>query len=139
MALCKHGRIIVRPGSFPFETSSVPILGLPWSWYTLISFMRATLLHLARILKDFCALYIIPTPILDYVHVQPYFDGNVCMAYASVNTFHAHPLTAYNIYYNKFIAAYGIFKSYFEGKTLTNQRATMRILQAFFVQRLQPR
>ena len=57
---------------------------------------------------------IVPTPTLD--DLQPYFEANICMPFASANTFYAHPLTAYNIYYNKFIAAYGLFKCYFEEK-----------------------
>ena len=47
---------------------------------------------------------IIPTPTLDDVH--SYFDSNIRMIPASSNTFHAHPLTVFNIYYNKFIATY---------------------------------
>ena len=66
---------------------------------------------------------IIPTPTRD--DVQPYFDCNVRMAPASANTFHTHPLTAFNAYYNKFIGAYGLFQSYFDDKMLTNPRAAM--------------
>ena len=61
------------------------------------------------------------------------------MAPASSNTLLAHPLTAFNIYYNKFIAAYGLFRPYFDDKMTTNPRVAMRIVQTFFVQGLQPR
>ena len=55
---------------------------------------------------------IVPTSTLD--DVQPYFDVDTYMPFASANTYHSHPLTAYNMYYNKFIASYGLFKGYFE-------------------------
>ena len=80
---------------------------------------------------------IIPTPTLD--DIQPYFDCNVRMAPASANTFHAHPLSAFNAYYNKFIDSYSLFQSYFDDKMITNPRGAMRFIQTFFVQGLQPR
>ena len=88
--------------------------------------------HLEAFLRS-----IISTPTLD--DIQPYFDSNIRMAPASSNTSHAHSLSAYNVYYNKFIGAYGLFKTYFDEKMLTNHRAAMHIIQTFFVQGLQPR
>ena len=67
---------------------------------------------------------VVPTSTLD--GIQPYFEVNVCIPLTSVNTFNSHPLTAYNIYYNKFIVAYGLFKAYFEEKLVANSRATMK-------------
>ena len=52
---------------------------------------------------------------------------------------HSKPITFYNVYCNKFIGAHGLFRPCFEGKMSTNPQVTMHLVQAFFVQGLQPR
>ena len=80
---------------------------------------------------------IIPPATLD--EILPYFDAQIRMTYASTNAFHAHTVTAYNAYWNRFMAGYGLFQTFFTSRLLENPRAAMRLIQRLFVQGLQPR
>ena len=68
--------------------------------------------------------------------IQPYFDVNVTMSLTSQDIYHAHAIAAYNLYWNKFFAAFTLFKPYFDSKQKPNLRGAVKLIQLFFVRGL---
>ena len=80
---------------------------------------------------------IVPASTLD--DIQLYFHVNVTMSLLTQDVYNAHPISAYNLYWNKFLAAYTLFKPFFDGKQQSNPKGAIKLIQLFFVQGLQLR
>ena len=87
--------------------------------------------------KELFLRSLVPASTLD--EIQPYFDVNVTMSLTQQDVYHAHAISAYSVYWNKFIAAYTLFKSYFDAKQESNPKGAINLIQLFFVRELQHR